>query len=479
MASSPLEQLPSFKRRRVVTARSVCINDLSAEILKEVATYLAPPSRILFAVAITTRASPYETIMARSRSKKQKSPSIAGTDWATLDFGRVEKELAGKLSDDDVRDVLVHINAANKLKILLLTNCTNITGSGLSPLSGSTSLEELDLSLVGKFQSPELFPNPPISCKIVLPILDSIISNEALCKLKHLHFPNVWRFMALKVRENEDLSTLERMEAQLASEGVSTGSSTESDFHAFLVRFNQMLENRGPISCLKCNEVTAPYYQPRIALDNGYVACCTRYGTQRNFCHQCFNYTCGSFRCNVGHHFCAACEREYCTKCVTMEGCGVCGDMCCVKSCLANYHCCANNDCDVKLCGDCKVYSACIKCNRTWCTVNCYVDCPTCEGCQKRCCPECSEEDKANEVLYCGDCNEGYYCSTCLLDEALEEGNLDCQSCMKRVTPLILKQNKQLKDENKELKNANKELKEMNMNQSKLIEDLRESKQNR
>jgi hypothetical protein len=38
MASSPLEQLPSCKRRKIAAARPVCINDLSAEILKEVAT---------------------------------------------------------------------------------------------------------------------------------------------------------------------------------------------------------------------------------------------------------------------------------------------------------------------------------------------------------------------------------------------------------------------------------------------------------
>ena len=205
MASTPLEQLPSCKRRRVVVAaHPVCINDLSAEILKEVATYLAPPSRLLFTVAITPRISPYETIMARSRSKTQKSPSIAGTDWATLDFGQIEKELASKLSDEDVRDVLLHINAANKLEKLLLTNCTNITGAGLSPLSGSSTIEQIDLSIVEKFQSPKLFPVPRISLKIVLPILDSIISNEAVCKLKHLHFHKAWRSMAWQMREYTD-----------------------------------------------------------------------------------------------------------------------------------------------------------------------------------------------------------------------------------------------------------------------------------
>ena len=222
--------------------------------------------------------------MARSRSKKQKSPSIAGTDWATLDFGQIEKELAAKLSDEDVRDVLLHINAANKLKKLVLTNCTNITGAGLSPLSGSSTIEQIDLSLVEKFQSPKLFPEPRISLKIVLPILNSIISNGALCKLKYINFPYVWRFRALQMRENKDVSTLGRLVAQLASEGVDTGS-TESDFHAFLVRYNQMLEERGPISCLKCNqEVTEHYHQPTVALANSYYNCCNYYGTQRNFC---------------------------------------------------------------------------------------------------------------------------------------------------------------------------------------------------
>ena len=90
---------------------------------------------------------------------------------------------------------------------------------------------------------------------------------------------------------------------------------------------------------------------------------------------------------------------------------------------------------------------------------------------------ECSKEDKANEMFYCDDCDKGFSCSTCVLD-AIQRGFLDCQSCTKRVTPLVFEQNKRLKDENKELKDANKGLKEMNMNQSKLIQDLRESKQN-
>ena len=450
MASSPLEQLPSCKRRKVVAAHPVCINDLSAEILKEVATYLAPPSRILFAVAVTPPVSPYETIMARSRSKKQKSSSISGTDWTTLDFGQVEKKLAAELSDKDVRDVLVHINAANKLKKLVLTNCTNITGSGLSPLSGSTTIEQLDLGIAEKFQSPELFPEPRISLKIVLPILDSIISNDAVCKLKYLHFHKAWRSMAWQMREYTD----------------SIDESTESDLYAFLVRYNQMLENRGRISCLKCNQEASE--QPTTVVNSCLRSFYNFYGTQRNFCHQCSNYVCWSCPTevdNVDHYFCAACEREYCTKCVTMARCGLCQNGFCVDSCLT--FSCAS--CNEKLCGECVRKFGCTKCYRTWCGVNddCYRNCALCDFCLKKgCCVECSKEDKANEVLSCDDCNRGYACSSCLL-EKLHKGKLDCLACIKRVAPLI----KQLKDENKVLKDENEELKDENRDLKTQIRD--------
>jgi hypothetical protein len=40
----------------------------------------------------------------------------AGCGWDTFDFGDIEKELAEKLSDDDINDVMLHVDAANKVK---------------------------------------------------------------------------------------------------------------------------------------------------------------------------------------------------------------------------------------------------------------------------------------------------------------------------------------------------------------------------
>ena len=455
MVSTSLERLPSRNKRRRVAATAcgddaaacpVYIHDiLSGELLKEVATYLTPPSRILFAIAITrpnNTISPYEAIMARSRrsTKNQRSSSsIAGTDWATLDFGLIEKDLAAKLTDDDIRDVLLHIDAANKVKRLFLTNCTNISGIGLRPLSGSRSIEQIDLSLVTKHQSPNLSPVPPISCDIVLPILDSILSNETMCRLKYLNFPSEWRERA-----------------------CTAPFGTETVFQAFLARYNEMLQNgNGPISCLKCDA-----NHSRIDLVNSFFS--RTFGTQLNICHECLNHFCHD--CPVGddnarHHFCSACEREYCENCVTTSRCGGtdCGYRFCIGSCMT--YSCASPNCDEKLCNECKKY-CCDKCYKTWCDECCSLTCLDCEWCTKRYCHECSENDQMNGVLRCDeyDC-VNVACSSCLL-EKLQEGELDCIKCIRKATPLI----QQLKDENKELKDENEAL-------CQRIQNLEESKQ--
>ena len=66
-----------------------------------------------------------------------------------MDFGDIEKELAVKLTDDDIKGVLLSINSINNLMTLRLTNLLSITGVGLEPLRGSTMIEKIDLSLVG------------------------------------------------------------------------------------------------------------------------------------------------------------------------------------------------------------------------------------------------------------------------------------------------------------------------------------------
>ena len=104
-------------------------NLFPAGVLKEVANFLEAPSRVLFAIAVEPPSSPYDKILARCQPRKLSRSSITSNlDWHTLDFGDIEKDLAARLTDEDIRKVLLHIDAAHKVKRLRLANCTSITG---------------------------------------------------------------------------------------------------------------------------------------------------------------------------------------------------------------------------------------------------------------------------------------------------------------------------------------------------------------
>ncbi|KAL7456140.1 hypothetical protein ACHAWC_007661 [Mediolabrus comicus] len=102
------------KRRRIEQDVAICPTDLPIGILEHAASFLSAPSRALFAVALANDKN--------NPQSESQSSSIAGTDWDTLDFGEIEEELAAKLTDDDISDVLKHISAVQTVKRLKLTN---------------------------------------------------------------------------------------------------------------------------------------------------------------------------------------------------------------------------------------------------------------------------------------------------------------------------------------------------------------------
>lgn len=146
-----ITSLLSSKRRKVSDDRtpyrssSSTLSRLPKEPLSHVSSFLAAPSRALFAVALDLDTQDM-SLFADYRS------AILGDDWGTLDFGEIEKDLAAKLCDEDVEAALVFIEASTNVKRLKLTNCINITSSGLWPLRGSTIIEQIDLSIVRKGQ---------------------------------------------------------------------------------------------------------------------------------------------------------------------------------------------------------------------------------------------------------------------------------------------------------------------------------------
>eukprot|EP00984_Skeletonema_dohrnii_P028329 scaffold18280_cov76-Skeletonema_dohrnii-CCMP3373.AAC.1 len=341
MNSPPIKRVKMEAAATDMTApHCCCFSDIPVEPMAQIASYLVVPSQASLAVAID-----YD-FFSLLRGAQYVSPQSMQVSNGLAALASDQGDLAVKLTDGDIQAILLHIDAVNHVKKLIVTNCISITGIGLGPLRGSTIIEQIDLSLVAKHESPILDPAPPISREHVLPILDSIINMEG-CKLKLLQLPKVWR------------------ECQ----------AREGKFYEFLSRFDSLLTNRdAALTCLRCNGNL-----PQDEL------MCTKFGgfgIQEDICYECTKHYCdswGSSDCDFVSS-CGQCERKYCGECVAID----------------RY--CSGNDCNEKVCGDCVAHKSCTKCNKVMCAV-CLehgVWEGSCDNCSVRYCVECNAEEGAN-----------------------------------------------------------------------------------
>ena len=344
---------------------------------------------------------------------------ISASQWDILDFDDINKELVNKLTDDDICAVLKCINPQVVLKRLKLCGCVNITGYGLNPLRGSTVLEQIDLSLVGRYDNPHPAPKSKISEEAVVPILDSIISADG-CSLKYIQFPYKW-----------------------------CGGSSDL-IRDFQERFNELFSTRDMI-CSKCNVeirgVSNWMSDHNIQIDKT--------------CYDCLVLVCGDCRrddvANDGFclQSCTACDKAYCTDCAPVTRCASCSEAYC-KGCGAMEACdgCENANCRYCLC-------SCDSCYRTRCT-----DCASfyrCGGrdCTNQNCEECYNGNEYSSVKYCGEC-ENEYCNGCSLKHVKTYGADECCSgCVGNVVPLLLQQNTKLSKEVEEMAKLRKENEEL------------------
>ena len=133
--------------------------DLPNGALTHAASYLAPPSQALFALAMEGAVD--HNKMGAILTQEQiwcMGRAISGTevcrrtgrrfgDWKVLDFGTVEESLASRMTDALIEKILVRIDAFDKLRELRLAGCVEVVGSCFALLRGSRSLERIDISL--------------------------------------------------------------------------------------------------------------------------------------------------------------------------------------------------------------------------------------------------------------------------------------------------------------------------------------------
>ena len=229
---------------------------------------------------------------------------LSAQRWDILDFEDVHKELANKLTDDDLYAILTCINARDVLKRLKLCGCINITGLGLNPLRGSVVLEQLDICLVGKH---EKLKNTQLktSEEAIMPILDNIISSEG-CSLKHVTFPTPW------CRDH--------------GESIEVNNGADQ----FLQKYNLLFNSRG-LSCSHCRTSL----RDNLWMDRGNRM------IQNNICYDCLKPFCddctdANGECNGKLNWCNKCGKDYCRDCVPGTECTGClGNMCsgCAEAC--------------------------------------------------------------------------------------------------------------------------------------------------
>ena len=363
-----------IKKKRAKKTPSVLtlpIYNLPDSVLLHIAGFVENSSRVLLAVALTASSTHWRSsdwnirLPTAARTILTEKPLKNFGQYSRVDFVGMGKDLASKLSDEDVGGVLACIGAIDIIRRLKLTHCTNILGYGLGPLLTSTSLEQLDLCLVEKKDKPNgIDLELKISKSDVIPILDSILDVEG-SSLKHIKFPKKWR--------------VER--SQLLGR--------------FLAKYNRVMNARG-ITCSghrlqggewsKCEKVChgtseIPWINKGGDLFGEHNFTC--YTCCRSYCTDvCAEYV-------IPEELCAKCDGKHCIDCTVTLTCDTCGvsDPTILDTIFPHVHfqsCSFHLAClyctiyQETMCNECSMIGECEECEKTTCG-------PCCPG--KHVCP--------------------------------------------------------------------------------------------
>ena len=357
-------------------------NDFPDFLVTAVTSFLAKESRALLAVAVTAPSTSWRCGGGRSSKPSAKGLSIlAGSslsdsvcdfslgddecdgeidgevlhisrllqtaalesmrlanEWKSFDFGDLQlaagkryAPFGGSLDDDDLRAVLLCIDAAKNVESLKLTRCYNITGRGLEPLRGSKTLERIDLSLVGDHDDPRVYIGiGKIKVKEVVPILKSIVINKssgACPQLRHVQLPFQWR-----QEKKEELTY-------------------------FMFAYTGFLHMGSTRVCCNYTEFECTDSSSTSLAVQG-----REYGIQINKCYKCLDEFCSDCaQGGLGQEFaiyrCCVCEKMVCSRCSGDDflWCHFCDQSICGP-------CVKTDKVVIMMCDDCEEVDSCTRC---------------------------------------------------------------------------------------------------------------------
>lgn len=285
--------------------------------------------------------------------------------WQIIDFGSVPSKMAAKLTDDQLKKLLIKCHAKEVTTVLKLTGCVGLKGAGLEPLRGSIALREADLrfsddqGLETTFVLNLLSSMPPIA-----PVPASF--GDRHLGLALIKFPvrnpdvrnDFWRF--------------------------------SDDVGRWLIKHNEAVQEKAIQLRTRCGHCRG--------------AVCDRWSNEdmwwvmnTSYCEECKALTCRGSMADL--------EKE--SGCPMVEDCSICMRQCCrgtwyqSASCgrdRENLYC---HECDLRACEDCADWEWCESCDNWFCGKG---DCGRgqwCEKCEKWFCGK-------------GDCDRGvFFCEGC------------------------------------------------------------------
>jgi len=348
---------------------------------KSVVSYLPKVSRAVLAASLRGRLS-----------------FLFNDTWDTIDFNDMEKNAASRFTDEDIHSILTVTDSVNCLMRINLANLTQITGSGLCVLNGSSVLEHIDLSLVPENHRASDIEENRLKEDVICSLLDSIMSIEG-SSLAYINLPKTWLTQPSQI------------------------------INEFIRRYKQYMREKS-FQCLKCNRICQN--------DIGYFTLAgsdTVDGVLSDTCHTCsarIGRCCApTIVSDELFHVCEVCEKGFCSSCKPMTECCICEENVCTKCCTGVCRRCDTVFCSATCENELNSWTnyTCSCCKKISCS-----ECPDggfheCVDCNKKNCFDCN--DVEGNVQLCGLCGISS-CLDCKLKRVKEAelGGSDGESCV-------------------------------------------------
>ena len=296
---------------------SLDIGQLPDSVLLHTTEYLHDMTKVLLAVALTASSATWREKLWKIKPSKSAMVILNAGNIENfgrcIDFKDVDNSQAlwfdKSLTDEDVGAVLTCVGSVHPIHTVKLTHCTGITGCCLEPLRSCTTLKQLDLSLVGRDDRPNLRSEPMISESEVIPVLQSIIDTEGH-SLNHIQFPKKWR---------EEKSPL---------------------LVEFLSKYNRVMNGRNIEFGGWCDGSTCQGtdVRPWVNTSGNHFGInnFTCYGCQVSYCHECAENEETLQSAMEQDLVCEHCEKRYCTECIETMKCDTCQVSMCISQNLSD-----------------------------------------------------------------------------------------------------------------------------------------------